>query len=262
MTLHTRIIGAGAPLVMLHGWGMHSGHLVPLAERLAQRRQVVLVDLPGHGASGWQPRQYADNALAGFASAVAEAMPDGATLLGWSLGGLIALELARRRSCRLASLVIVGGTPRFVAGDGWPQAIRGEDFAALRARLADDPVRCLDAFRVQSARGDTRASAVLRMLRRHCHPPQPDALRAGLDALEAGDLRGELHRIDLPALVVSGGRDRVTPPAAGRFLAAGLPRSRFCLVPDAAHAPFVGREPALAERIERFLSPLAERAPA
>jgi pimeloyl-[acyl-carrier protein] methyl ester esterase len=76
--------------------------------------------------------------------------------------------------------------------------------------------------------------------------PAPHAARATLDALAEADLRGlvPLAR-GLPALVVHGEADTVCAPAAGRWLAAELPRARLLLLPGAGHAPHLTRSPAV-----------------
>jgi pimeloyl-[acyl-carrier protein] methyl ester esterase len=260
--LHSRVFGTGPALVLLHGWGMHSGLLAPLAQRLAVRRSAILIDLPGYGTSAWKRRPGALGALDTLALSVERAVPDNAVVLGWSLGGLVALELARRELCRIDALILVGTTPRFVAGDGWPCAIPSDEFGALRARLAADPVVCLDEFAVLAARSDARARAVLRELRRYRHAPHAQALDAGLDILEHSDLRTALPRIAVPSLVVSGDRDRIAPPAAARFLAANLQNAELQVISGAGHAPFVGREALLADAVERFLARRAAFAPA
>src|SRR5205807_1852267 len=70
-------------------------------------------------------------------------------------------------------------------------------------------------------------------------PAQPEALARGLDRLRCGDLRPALPLVRIPALVVSGGLDRITPAAAGRALAAALPKGRYVEFARAAHAPFL-----------------------
>ena len=69
--------------------------------------------------------------------------------------------------------------------------------------------------------------------------PTGRALAAGLGILREADLRDALPRITLPALVIAGEHDRLTPPEAGRALASGLPAARFRLVERSGHAPFL-----------------------
>ena len=131
MTLHIETHGSGPiPLVMLHGWAMHGGIFAPLVEALHDRCTMHLVDLPGHGFSrdcglSLQP--------AACARAIAEATPP-AIWLGWSLGGLIALQAALDVPAQVRGLAMLCATPRFVSDSDWPQ---GRD-PALVHRLASD----------------------------------------------------------------------------------------------------------------------------
>jgi pimeloyl-[acyl-carrier protein] methyl ester esterase len=80
-------------------------------------------------------------------------------------------------------------------------------------------------------------------------PPSP-ALAAGLALLHDTDLRDEVPSIDLPAAVIHGGRDVLTPVGAGRWLAGRLPFARLTEIPEAAHLPFVSHPGAVAEALE------------
>ena len=102
--VHVETAGAGSPLVLIHGFAMHGGVFAPLVPALARGHRVHVVDLPGHGASA--PVALYD--LATLASAldqatVSEEAP--LALLGWSLGGMVALEFARARPERVRRLV-------------------------------------------------------------------------------------------------------------------------------------------------------------
>ena len=94
--LHVETAGNGPPLVLLHGWAMHSGIWGPLVGRLARRFRVHAVDLPGHGHSPLA----GSFTLEGASTAVATSIPFDAgplTVFGWSLGGLIARFRSRMR---------------------------------------------------------------------------------------------------------------------------------------------------------------------
>ena len=88
MTLHAETQGSGPALVMLHGWGLHSGIWEPVLPRLRQHFRVTCIDLPGHGGSrGWDEGFDLETA----AAAALEAAPRRAAWLGWSLGGQVTL---------------------------------------------------------------------------------------------------------------------------------------------------------------------------
>src|SRR4249920_3925313 len=89
--VHVEVAGDGSPVVLLHGWAMHSGLWGTLAKDLAARHRVFCVDLPGHGYSAPLDPFTIDGAVL----AIERAIPAGRaplTLLGWSFGALIAMR--------------------------------------------------------------------------------------------------------------------------------------------------------------------------
>jgi len=133
--LHVESTGAGAPLVLLHGWAMHSGLWGPLAATLAPRFRVHAVDLPGHGHSAPVAPFTLDTVTAAVAAAF-DSTREPLTVVGWSLGGTVALHWARAAPERIARLVLVATTPSFVARDDWPHAMAGETLARFGDELS------------------------------------------------------------------------------------------------------------------------------
>lgn len=253
MKLHVELRGEGPGLVMLHGWGLDSAAWSPLLPRLEQSFRLALVDLPGHGRS--RGATAAPN-LAGWADAVAEAAPPGSAWLGWSLGGQVAMAAALAGH-DIPRLVLVATTPRFVAGPDWPCGVPADVLAGFAAALARDHAKTVRDFLSLQLRGDARAATLLRTLRAllaASPAPDPAALAAGLDILADTDLRARLAKLAAPVLVLAGARDRLTPAAAGRRLAASLPHGRFHGFEDAAHAPFLTHGEAFAAAVESFLA--------
>lgn len=254
MTLHVEIRGQGPDLVLLHGWALHGGMWGPWLDELAEVARLHLLDLPGHGRSGWPPTV---RDLAGLAAAILPRVPPGAAVLGWSLGGMVALELARRHPLHLRALVLVATTPRFLAGPDWDHGMQPDVLAEFADGLAQDYRRTVQNFLALQTRGDENATETLRQLRARLSShgePDPAALAAGLAILRDADLRAELARITLPTLVVAGEHDRLTPPAAGRELAVRLPAARFALVPRCGHAPFLSHPGQVSTEVRRFLA--------
>lgn len=253
MKLHAQTAGHGPPLVMLHGWGLHSGIWSSVLARLRQRFRITCVDLPGHGESrGWT----GDFDLETAAAAVLEVVPQRAAWLGWSLGGQVTLAAACAHRERVARMVLVATTPRFVTGPGWPCGIAPEVLAGFSAALDTDYRKTVNDFLTLQVRGDTQAASLLRQLRETVFErgvPEGQALRAGLAILAETDLRPVLHRLFQPALVFAGRRDRLTPPEAGRRLASALPAGRFHLSPSSAHAPFLSHPGEFVEHVAQFL---------
>jgi pimeloyl-[acyl-carrier protein] methyl ester esterase len=262
VSLHVEIRGTGPDLVLLHGWALHGGMWGPWLDDLERHARLHVLDLPGHGRSEW-PAGARD--LADLARAVFPSVPRGAAVLGWSLGGMLALELARRHPRHLRALLLVATTPKFLAGPDWEHGLPAEVLGQFTRGLEQDYRRTVQNFLALQTRGDERAHETLRLLRaRLALHGEPDrrGLAIGLDILRDADLRDALPHITLPALVVAGEHDRLTPPAAGHALAAQLPAARFHRVGRSGHAPFLSHPAEVLAEVTAFLSrhPPAEAA--
>lgn len=254
--LYIETFGEGVDVVMLHGWGMHSGILREAAERLGRECRVTLVDLPGHGRSG-PPASEEAFELGVIAEGLLEAVPEGAVWLGWSLGGMVAMAAAALAPERVGGVVLVGSSPRFTRDRGWAHALAPAVLEAFSNDLQHGYRATLTRFLALQTRGPDNAQASLRQLRgRLFEYGEPDhaALRGGLRILREADLRGSLARIDCPVLVLLGERDTLVPAAAGEALAAALPRGRLRMIPGAGHAPFLSHPGPFHEAVSAFLS--------
>lgn len=191
--LYTEVRGSGPALVLLHGWGLNVRVWDGLAAALCDRFRIIAVDLPGHGRSAWLP---ARSSLEEQAAQVRETVIDIASdysLVGWSLGGQIALQLAaihpgavaqrdaaaqpvaataRGTAARRAStaavpgrLVLIATTPRFTAGPDWPHGAPPERLTAQAAGLQTDYRRTVSDFLELQVRGSTGGSEALTQLR-------------------------------------------------------------------------------------------------
>jgi pimeloyl-[acyl-carrier protein] methyl ester esterase len=261
MALHVERAGAGPDLVLLHGWGLHGGVWHGLAAELAPAFRLHLVDLPGHGHS----RATEFGTLDAAADAVAAAVPHGAALCGWSLGGLVAMRLATRHAGRLRAIALVSTTPCFAKRDDWPHAMARATLENFAAGLRDDPARTIRTFVNLNALGGPHARERMKELAAllvERGTPSSDTLAAGLAVLHDEDLRGEAAAIDLPAAVIHGARDALVPDAAGRWLAAALPFARFTGIPDAAHLPFVSHPATVAQALRHLAGGATARTPA
>src|SRR5512135_1741833 len=143
--MHVETQGSGAPLVLLHGWGMHGGVWEYLARQLAQEFQVHCVDLPGHGYSA---AQSADSPLAldEIVAELSARFGEPLTVCGWSLGGQIALRWARLYPQQVQRLVLVASTPCFVEREDWPFGMAQDTLQHFAAELEQDHAAILRRF--------------------------------------------------------------------------------------------------------------------
>ena len=250
--------GKGRDLVLLHGWGANLRVWDPLAQVLSARFRVIAIDLPGHGRSDWDERATTPAAQAWRVHETLAPLTRRYTLLGWSLGAQLALDLAAALPAAIERLVLVAATPKFPAAPDWRYGTPPRLLARLAARLADDPERAVREFlslqvRGSAARTAARNLALLREALRTHGGAHPAALAHGLSWLRDADLRGALAQVRVPALVIAGRRDPVTRAAAARALARALPRGRYVGVAHAAHVPFLSHQVRFARLIREFV---------
>jgi pimeloyl-[acyl-carrier protein] methyl ester esterase len=246
---------SGGAIVLIHGWGMHGGIWRELLPGLGGYEPRLTPDLPGHGGAPCTDGPYG---LDEITDALAPAVPHDATVLGWSLGAMVALNLARRHGRRVGRLVLVSATPRFTNTDDWDRGIADGVFDLFARTLSSDYRQTLSRFLSLQVRGSDTSRSTLRLLRSVLFArgePQQAALAGGLEILRRADLRGWLGEIRQPAHVIAGLRDRLVPAAASRALAAALPAGRFTALPEAGHAPFVSHR-------DQFLAALSAPAAA
>lgn len=251
--LSVQVVGAGPPLVLLHGWAMHGGIFAPLVEALRAHRTLHVVDLPGHGHSrdAGVPLE-----LQACAHAVLDAVPD-APWCGWSLGGLVALQAATQHPARVPALAMVCATPRFVVADDWPHGMPAAVFDGFADGLRQDWRATIERFIALEAFGSDHMREELRLLREAVlarGEPATAVLADGLRLLHDADLRAALPGLAVPSLWLAGRRDRLVDPRAMRRAATHAPGARYVEVEHAGHAPFLTHADAVASALLDFLA--------
>ncbi len=236
--------------VLLHGAGMdHTVWSLQTRYLAHHGRSVLAVDLPGHGRSGGAPLD-SIAALADWVVALLDAAGVAkATLIGHSMGALVALDAAARHADRVESVVLMGAAERMpvhpdllasaAAGDpsandlviGWGHGPRGHTGGSAAPGLALIPAgRRLMAGVTPGVLGVDLAAC--------------NAYAAGAAAAEA---------VGCPALVVIGAQDRMASAKAGRALASRLKMSQIVVIPQAGHMMMTETPDATVDALRGFL---------
>lgn len=236
--LHADLLGHGEPLVMLHGWGMHSAIWMDFADRLAEHYQVMCIDLPGHGLSKPMPGK----GISALSEVLLEAVPfPKFRLLGWSLGAMVALDMVRMVPERVRGLQILAGNPCFVEKHDWP-GVKAEVLSRFADQLNQDPQQTLIRFLGLQVKGLPDAKSQLLKLKRSVESrPSADAnsLAQGLDILKHADLRRVLCDLPCPVSVVLGDKDSLVPSRLATALAELRPDIEIRCLAGAGHVPFL-----------------------
>ncbi|MBS4701627.1 pimeloyl-ACP methyl ester esterase BioH [Aeromonas media] len=253
MSVSVERFGQGQDLVLLHGWGMNGAVWHGIAQQLAAHYRLHLVDLPGFGNSPLG--EGSDYSLPWLAEQVATVLPEKCHLLGWSLGGLVASQLALTRPERLHSLITVASSPCFMAREDWP-GIAPKVLAGFNQMLAGDFMQTIERFLAIQAMGSEHARNDIRQLRHWLAErpaPQLAALEAGLGLLADVDLRDELVGLELPWLRIYGRLDSLVPKAAIPLLDERYPESRSLVLEKASHAPFISHPEPFITLLRQFI---------
>jgi pimeloyl-[acyl-carrier protein] methyl ester esterase len=195
-----------------------------------------------------------DAVVAALDAALADAPPF--TVLGWSLGGQLALRWAQLRPARISRLVLVCTSPRFVAAPDWPHAMTEATLQRFGDELSVAWKLTVQRFLALQVHGSEHGRAALALLRHDLFArgePSPQMLAEALAVLAVTDLRDGIADVAQSTLVISGERDVLTPPGAGRWLAANMPKARFVGIDGAAHAPFLSHPDVFGAAVEAFL---------
>ncbi|MFB5747193.1 pimeloyl-ACP methyl ester esterase BioH [Cedecea sp. S5-13] len=224
-------------LVLLHGWGLNAGVWHNIEAELGSHFRLHLVDLPGYGRS----KGFASLTLEQMADIVLAQAPERAIWLGWSLGGLVASQIALARPDRVKALVTVASSPCFTAAEGWP-GIKPDVLAGFQRQLSEDFQRTVERFLALQTLGTETARQDARLLKSIVlEQPMPDVdvLNGGLEILRTADLRAGLAESVVPHLRLYGRLDGLVPRKVVPLLDVLWPHSSSLIFDKAAHAPFI-----------------------
>ena len=234
-------------LVLLHGWGLNAEVWHCINEELSSHFTLHLVDLPGFGRS----QGFGAMTLGEMAERVLAQAPEKAIWLGWSLGGLVASQVALAHPERVLALVTVASSPCFSARDGWP-GIKPDVLAGFQQQLSEDFQRTVERFLALQTMGTETARQDARALKKTVLAlpmPSVEVLNGGLEILKTVDLREPLTALTVPFLRLYGYLDGLVPRKVVPLLDALWPESESLIFAMAAHAPFISHPDAFCQAL-------------
>lgn len=242
--------GSAVPIIFLHGVGSDKSVWKPQLEHFGQVRRAVAFDYPGYGESELRPDATRDDfAAAVLAGMDALGMPH-AHICGLSLGGVIAIAMHAQAAERCASLILADTFAVHPDGAGiYQRSVEASTTIGMRA-LAEQRV---DMLMGRAASSDLRSEVVETMA-----AIDPVAYRIGAEAVWLADQRDAAAAINVPALVLCGEEDRVTPPALSQALAELVPGAELEIIAGAGHLSNAEQPMAFNLTVDRFLADLEQ----
>lgn len=251
--LHIEVHGQGERLIMVHGWGMHSGIWREFAMQVAEQYQVILVDLPGHGRS----KALDQYSMSRVVRELADALPEPAIWLGWSMGGAVVLQLAHDFPDLLKGVLLVCANPKYSKSNDWPVAMDGSVLDTFARALRENDQITLARFTGLMTQGEGEgARDVLRLVRKRLpQAPSADrnALLWGLDVLQNADLRSVYQQISQPLCVLLGQNDPLVPSQVADELKRLNPAAELHILKNTGHCPFLSQQQHMKRLITDFM---------
>jgi pimeloyl-ACP methyl ester carboxylesterase len=245
-------VGAGLPVVWVHGFPHHRKLWAPQLRALAGQCRCIAPDLRGFGESGIQPPYSMDQ----YADDVAQLLDvldiPRAVIGGLSMGGYVALAIWRRHRDRVRAFILAD--TRAGADDDQAKQKRADMIAVARERGAEGVAESMITGMVGKT---TRAKQpdIVRTVRTMLASAPVDGIVGALDAMRSRpDSSDMLRTIDVPTLIVVGEEDVLTPPREAMAMHAAIEGSRLEVIPRAGHVSNIERPAAFNHVVSDFLA--------
>jgi len=261
-----RVLGAGLPVVLVHGLGCSHHHWMPVAKRMCRQHRVLAWDARAHG-DGWL-RPGSSVTLARLAADLRQLLDhfelERVALVGHSMGALTVLQYLQDHGCdRVAAVALVDQSPRIVTDDTWRLGLFGgcsqEMLLGLlggaRRDLVETVLHEVETWTSGWLRWRLAPDAALgRLLRRWLSGLDTTPLIDLAESLALADFRALLPSLQVPLWVVLGGR---SPHYGGvpleRYYRQVVPHASVTVYPDSGHSPHVAEPGRFARDLLRFL---------
>lgn len=250
--IHYEVLGSGPDVVLLHPFPSHRGVWRPVAEALSTRYRIILPDLRGHGESGvGDGPATMEKHAADLARMCDDAGAGKAVFAGNSIGGYILFECWRRWRQRIRALVLCDTKAQADTAEGRASRLKSVEEIQKNgpAEFIENNLQRLLGESTRRNRPDV-VDAARKMMQR--------ASVAGIVAAQQGmaarpDSVATLATLDVPALVVVGEEDVVTPRADAELMHAGIRGSELRRIPRAGHYAPLEQPEAVTEVVRKFL---------
>lgn len=242
-----------SPVLLLHGWAANHHVFDDLISRLPAAGVYLTPDLPGHGQAA-MPDEFD---VATIANELAATLTEPVHVVGWSLGGHIALYLVANHPHLVKSLCLTASFAQFLAADDYPAGLTNPALAKMVTLFQQDFDKYMTQFfQLQFLYAKEHLPILKQVLPKVCQFGPPPALAAALDAIERSNARACLAQIQAPTLLLFGQKDAITPPAMGTYLHQHIAGSQLHFFERASHAPFLSHADEFAHTLTQFWATL------
>lgn len=241
----------------LHGWASSAQVFKPLADLFTEHFHIVAVDLPGFGESPIGDVN-TDYQLDNLMQSILDVAPEKAIWLGWSLGGMLAIQAAARAPQRVEKVLTLCSNAKFIAEKQWKNGVPSPLYNGFMQEIADVKTT-LRRFAALTVVGEQKGMLQsLKWLQQHTQNQNTpsDVLKASLELLALIDNRKLYSLITQPCLHMLATDDAIVPNKVSQDFNTLNPMHMTSFVPNGSHASLVTQPQSVANGIMAFIQGL------
>ena len=183
-------------------------------------------------------------------------IPEKVTIIGWSLGGQIAMKYYLKYPKSVNYLVCISSTPCFIKKPGWEFGVSINFFSKFKEELLNNWQKTLRKFFLLQIKENEERNSILKKLENSFmaeQPPKKLGLKKALEILEEVDIRKDIKNISIRTLIISGKKDTISNYKASIWMHSQIKESKIFIFDSAGHIPFVNDQRKCFELVEEFL---------